>query len=70
MTSQGTVASGADYDQAARRRNVPTTPSTSGKGKSLEIDDKKAQAKKVSISKLVEVWCHAVDHILCRSGPD
>ena len=49
MASQGAVASGADYDQAARRRNVPSTPSTSEKGKSVEIDDKKTQTKKVSI---------------------
>lgn len=54
MASQGAVASGADLDQAARRRNVPTTPSTSGKGKSVEVDEKKTQAKKVSVSKLLD----------------
>ena len=49
MASQGVLASGADYEQAARRRNVPSTPSTSGQGKRVEVDDKKKQAKKVSI---------------------
>jgi dolichyl-phosphate-mannose-protein mannosyltransferase len=47
MASRGAVASGADHDQSTRRRNVPSTPSTSGQGKSAEIDDKKTQAKKV-----------------------
>jgi hypothetical protein len=53
-SSQGVVASGADYEQVARRRNVPSTPSTGGQGKSMEIDDKKKQAAKVSICNVLD----------------
>jgi len=42
MASQAAVASGADYEQA-RRRNVPSTPTS--QAKRVEVDDKKKQAK-------------------------
>lgn len=47
MASKGAVASGADYDQAVRRRNVPSGASIVGEVKIPEIDKKKTQAKKV-----------------------
>lgn len=44
----GAVATGADFDNATRRRNVP---SASGDGElvgRVEVDEKKTQIKKVS----------------------
>jgi hypothetical protein len=54
MASKGAVASGADHDQAARKRNVPSSLSTGGEVKRVEIDDKKTQLKKVSICCLLD----------------
>ena len=49
MASKGAaVASGADFDQATRRRNVPGTPAKAGGVKGVEVDEKKIQAKQVS----------------------
>ena len=42
------VASGADFDQATRRRNVPSTSPNSGLVDKVEVDDKKTRVKKVS----------------------
>ena len=46
-SQQGAVASGADYDQAVRRRNVPSTTANGGMVDRVEIDEKKTQVKKV-----------------------
>jgi len=41
------VASGADFEQATRRRNVPSTTPNGGLVDRVEIDEKKTQVKKV-----------------------
>jgi dolichyl-phosphate-mannose-protein mannosyltransferase len=47
-SEKGAVASGADFDQATRRRNVPSTSPNSGLVNRVEVDDKKTRVKKVS----------------------
>lgn len=49
-SEKGAVTSGADFDQATRRRNVPSTSPNGGLVDRVEIDDKKTQVKKVSPS--------------------
>ena len=46
-SKQGAVASGADYDQAIRKRNVPSTTANGGLVDRVELDEKKTQVKKV-----------------------
>jgi len=41
------VASGADFDQVTRRRNVPSTTTNGGLVDRVEIDEKKTQVKQV-----------------------
>lgn len=48
---KGTVASGLEAEAAAaRRRNVPSSSANGTTVSEVEVDDKKTQAKKVSIS--------------------
>ncbi len=48
MASEKAAASGLDLEtQATRRRNVPSTSPNGGLVNRVEIDDKKAQVKKV-----------------------
>jgi hypothetical protein len=47
-SDKGAVASGADFESTARRRNVPSTSPNGGLVNRVEIDEKKAQVKKVS----------------------
>lgn len=42
-SEKGTVASGADYEQATRRRNVASTSPNGGIVDRIEIDDKKTR---------------------------
>jgi dolichyl-phosphate-mannose-protein mannosyltransferase len=58
-STQGAAStSGADYDQAVRRRNVPSTSPNGGIVDRVEIDEKKTQVKKV--------WSHYQLGILCQ----
>jgi dolichyl-phosphate-mannose-protein mannosyltransferase len=50
-SQQGVVATGADYDNATRRRNVPSTSANGGSVNRVELDEKKTQVKKVSYPK-------------------
>ncbi len=50
-SGKGVVASGLESDsQSTRRRNVPSTSASAGMVDRVEVDDKKTQIKKVSIS--------------------
>lgn len=46
-TSEKGVATGADLDNAARRRNAPSTSPNGGAVDRVELDEKKTQIKKV-----------------------
>jgi len=53
MASEKGHATGLDDTQARRRTNVPSTsPTNGGLVNRIEADDKKTQAKKVSISNI------------------
>lgn len=46
-SEKSAVASGADFDQATRRRNVPSTSANGGLVNRVELDEKKTVVKKV-----------------------
>lgn len=52
MASTKGAASGADFDQTVRRRNVPSTTPNGGLVDRVEIDEKKTQVKKVRVRNL------------------
>jgi len=47
-SEKAAVVSGADFDQATRRRNVQSTSPGGGIVDRVELDDKKTRVKKVS----------------------
>jgi dolichyl-phosphate-mannose-protein mannosyltransferase len=57
-SEKAAVASGADFDQATRRRNVQSTSPGGGIVDRVEIDEKKTRVKKVnSHSQAVQLLC-------------
>jgi hypothetical protein len=46
-SQSGAVATGADFDTATRRRNVPSTSANGELVDRLELDEKKTQIKQV-----------------------
>lgn len=55
MASTKGAATGADFDQSVRRRNVPSTAPNGGMVDRVEIDEKKTKVKKVCRSNL-DTW--------------
>lgn len=53
MASNKGAATGADFDQSLRKRNVPSTAPNGGLVDRVEVDDKKTQVIKVCQSNLI-----------------
>jgi hypothetical protein len=66
MASTKGAATGADFDQSVRRRNVPSTAPNGGVVDRVEVDEKKTQVKKVYRS-FLDAWATYVSSKL-RSG--